>query len=59
MWNRQKITEKVRQSADKYGFSNPQQLQQLAFSCEKSEDAEVFLVCFHFFMTLISKKITL
>jgi len=49
MWKRQQITEKVCKSADKYGFSNPQQLKQLAFSCEKSEDREVFFGLFPFF----------
>ena len=48
-WDRKIIIEKIRSSADRYGATNPQQLKQLMFGCEKSPETEVFYGLFSFF----------
>ena len=48
-WDRLKIIEKVRNSADVYGASNPQQQKELVFSCKKAKEREVFFGLFSFF----------
>ena len=42
MWNRQIIKQKVIESADKYGFNNKQQINQLHRVLLKCEEQEVF-----------------
>jgi hypothetical protein len=49
MWNRQAIIEKIADAADRFGANNPQQLKQLSFACEKSQDRELFFGLFSFF----------
>ncbi|MGS2724441.1 hypothetical protein ACVBEJ_11925 [Porticoccus sp. GXU_MW_L64] len=49
MLDRKAITEKIRISADRYGPSNPQQLKQLLFGCEKATERELFFGLFSFF----------
>ncbi|GAB1266626.1 hypothetical protein [Aurantivibrio infirmus] len=49
MWDRQTIVEKIRDSADKYGDSNPQQMKQLLFGCEKASERELFFGVFSFY----------
>jgi len=49
MWDRYTIIEKIRESADRFGTDNPQQIKQLTFACEKSSDSELFFGLFSFF----------
>jgi hypothetical protein len=49
MLNRQTIVEKVSNSADRYGASNPQQLNQLLRSLANASDNELFFGLFSFF----------
>lgn len=49
MWSRQTIIEKVSDSADRYGASNQQQLNQLLCSLANASDNEIFFGLFSFF----------
>ena len=49
MWNTDKIIEKVKDSADRYGLNNPQQSKQLAFAIGKSDGQEIANALFSFF----------
>ena len=49
MLNRQTIVEKVSNSADRYGASNPQQLSQLSHSLVNASENELFFGLFSFF----------
>jgi len=47
--DRQTIIEIIKNSADSYGSSNPQQIKQLTSSCKKASDRELFFGLFSFF----------
>ena len=47
--DRQTIIEKIRNSADSYGSSNPQQIKQLTSSCKNVSARETFFGLFSFF----------
>jgi len=51
MWDKDTIFEKVATSADKYGYSNPQQWKQLVFAIKKSEEQQVYEALVKFFTT--------
>lgn len=48
-WDRFKVTEKVCSAADTWGASNPQQLEQLVFSCSNARAREVYFGLLPFF----------
>jgi len=47
--DRQTIVEKVKNSADKFGSSNTQQIKQLTSSCKNASDRELFFGLYSFF----------
>ena len=47
--DRSTIVNKIKHSADKYGSSNPQQLEQLSLICSKAPEREIFFGLFSFF----------
>jgi len=49
MKDRLEITDKIRDSADRYGSSNAQQIKQLISSCENAPEREQFFGLFSFF----------